>query len=171
MDSKINTNQGLRATIDYSRAPQTSGTKFGDKLSATADAAMATGQLAAAFIPGGAIVSAAISGVATVKNASVGSGGLASSSSALTAPGSTGLTTGGVSTGGLGTGAVGGAAAGGSQGMLDQMQKFQEMNQSFNMQYLQLQQNMQNESRKFSVISNIMKTKHDTAKNSISNLR
>jgi len=167
MDSKINTNQGLRATIDYSRAPQTSGTKFGDKLSATADAALATGQLAAAFVPGGAIISAAISGVATVKNAG---SGIASSSSAITAPNSTGLTAGGGSSTGGGVG-TSGVAAGGSQGMLDQMQKYQEMNQSFNMQYLQLQQNMQNESRKFSVISNIMKTKHDTAKNSISNLR
>lgn len=168
MDSKINTNQGLRATIDYSRAPQTSGTKFGDKLSATADAALATGQLAAAFVPGGAIISAAISGVATVKNAG---SNIASSSSAITAPNSTGLTAGGGSTSGGGGLGASGVGAGGSQGMLDQMQKYQEMNQSFNMQYLQLQQNMQNESRKFSVISNIMKTKHDTAKNSISNLR
>ncbi len=153
MDAKINTNQGLRATIDYSRAPQTSGTKFGDRLSATADAALATGQLAAAYIPGGAIISAAISGVATVKNVTVGSG-----ASALTAPNSTGLVAGGV-------------AAGGGVSMIDQMQRYQELNQAFNLQYLQLQQDMQNESRKFSVISNIMKTKHDTAKNSISNLR
>jgi hypothetical protein len=47
----------------------------------------------------------------------------------------------------------------------------QEMNQSFNMQYLGLQQQMQDESRRFTLVSNIMKTKHDTAKNSISNLR
>ncbi len=46
-----------------------------------------------------------------------------------------------------------------------------EMNQSFNMQYLGLQQQMQDESRRFTMLSNIMKTKHDTAKNSISNLR
>ena len=169
MDSKINTNQGLRATIDYSRTPQTSGTKFGDQLSATADAALATGQLAAAYIPGGAIISAAISGVATIKNATVGAG-VASGSSAImssgAAAGGAATTTGGLAVAGTGTG-----TAGTSQGMLDQMQKYTEMNQSFNMQYLQLQQQMQDESRKFSVISNIMKTKHDTAKNSISNLR
>ena len=52
-----------------------------------------------------------------------------------------------------------------------QRQLMEEMNQSFNMQYLALQENMQNESRRFSLLSNIMKTKHDTAKNSISNLR
>jgi len=46
-----------------------------------------------------------------------------------------------------------------------------EMSQSFNLQYLQLQQNMQNENRQFTLVSNIMKTKHDTAKNAINNVR
>jgi hypothetical protein len=45
------------------------------------------------------------------------------------------------------------------------------MNQSFNLQYLDLQQQMQDENRRFSLVSNIMKNKHDTSKNSISNLR
>ena len=49
--------------------------------------------------------------------------------------------------------------------------RLQEENQSFNLQYLQLQQWMQDENRQFALQSNIMKTKHDTAKNSISNLR
>ncbi|MEO7995329.1 MAG: hypothetical protein ABI743_13105 [bacterium] len=42
---------------------------------------------------------------------------------------------------------------------------------SFNAKLLQLQVNMQSESRQFTMISNIMKTKHDTVKNSISNVR
>jgi hypothetical protein len=58
-----------------------------------------------------------------------------------------------------------------NQNLLSQQKQLMEMNQSFNMQYLALQENMQNESRQFTMISNIMKTKHDTAKNSISNLR
>ena len=49
--------------------------------------------------------------------------------------------------------------------------EMQEMNQSFNLQYLELQQNMQQENRKFSTLSNIMKTKHDTAKATINNVR
>ena len=49
--------------------------------------------------------------------------------------------------------------------------QLKEMQLSFNMQYLQLQQQMQNENRSYTAISNIMKTKHDTAKNSISNVR
>ena len=47
----------------------------------------------------------------------------------------------------------------------------QETNMSFNLQYLQLQQQMQEENRRFTLLSNIMKTKHDTAKNSIRNIR
>lgn len=49
--------------------------------------------------------------------------------------------------------------------------EMQDMNASFNMQYLQLQSKMQNENRQFSMVSNIMKTKHDTVKNAISNVR
>jgi hypothetical protein len=42
---------------------------------------------------------------------------------------------------------------------------------SFNLQYLQLQSQMQAENRSYTAVSNIMKTKHDTVKNSISNIR
>jgi hypothetical protein len=47
----------------------------------------------------------------------------------------------------------------------------QEQQMSFNLQYLQLQSQMQHENRSHTAISNIMKTKHDTVKNSISNVR
>jgi cell division protein FtsB len=46
-----------------------------------------------------------------------------------------------------------------------------QMSMKFNMQYLQLQSQMQNENRQYTTVSNVMKTKHDTAKNSISNIR
>lgn len=49
--------------------------------------------------------------------------------------------------------------------------RMQEMNHSFNLQYLQLQQKMQADNRRFTLMSNIMKTKHDTAKNAINNIR
>jgi hypothetical protein len=55
--------------------------------------------------------------------------------------------------------------------LLQQCKDLREMNQSFNLQYLTLQQNMQDESRRFTLLSNIMKSKHDGAKNAISNLR
>jgi hypothetical protein len=47
----------------------------------------------------------------------------------------------------------------------------QEAQMSFNLQYLQLQSQMQNENRSYTAVSNIMKTKHDTVKNAISNIR
>jgi N-acetylglucosamine kinase-like BadF-type ATPase len=47
----------------------------------------------------------------------------------------------------------------------------QEMQMSFNLQYLMLQNKISQENRQFSLVSNIMKTKHDTAKNSINNIR
>lgn len=55
--------------------------------------------------------------------------------------------------------------------LMDATKQMQEMNQSFNLQYLQLQQNMQQENRQFTMMSNIMKTKHDTAKSAINNIR
>jgi CRISPR/Cas system-associated endonuclease/helicase Cas3 len=47
----------------------------------------------------------------------------------------------------------------------------QKMNIQFYMQYLILQQRMQEENRQFQTISNIMKAKHDIAMNIINNLR
>jgi predicted RNase H-like nuclease (RuvC/YqgF family) len=46
-----------------------------------------------------------------------------------------------------------------------------EQVKSFDMQYLNLQEKMQDESRRFTMLSNISKTKHDTVKNSIGNIR
>jgi hypothetical protein len=55
-------------------------------------------------------------------------------------------------------------------GLLQATQQMQESQMSFNLQYLQLQSQMQNENRNYAMVSNIMKTKHDTAKNTISNV-
>lgn len=50
-------------------------------------------------------------------------------------------------------------------------QQLQEMNTSFSLMYLQIHQQMQEESRRFTLIANVLKTRHDTAKNAISNIR
>lgn len=55
--------------------------------------------------------------------------------------------------------------------LLKATENMQETQMSFNLQYLQLQSQMQNENRSYTAVSNIMKTKHDTVKNSISNIR
>jgi uncharacterized coiled-coil DUF342 family protein len=49
--------------------------------------------------------------------------------------------------------------------------EMQKMQMSFNLQYLQLQSQISHENRQFSMVSNIMKNKHDTAKNAVNNIR
>jgi hypothetical protein len=55
--------------------------------------------------------------------------------------------------------------------LMQATQQMQETQMSFNLQYLQLQNQMQNENRQITMVSNIMKTKLDTMKNSIANIR
>jgi hypothetical protein len=63
-----------------------------------------------------------------------------------------------------------GTGTGSGWDLLAAQQALQSDSQSFNMQYLQLQDQMQRESREFTAISNIMKVRQDTAKNSINNI-
>jgi hypothetical protein len=47
----------------------------------------------------------------------------------------------------------------------------QEMNRNFSLQYLALQQKIQQENREFTALSNVMKARHDAAKNALNNIR
>lgn len=66
--------------------------------------------------------------------------------------------------------APGGLAGGGPQDQVDKMWAMQKENQVFNMQYMQLQTAMQADNRNFSTMSNLMKSRHDTAKAAINNM-
>lgn len=55
--------------------------------------------------------------------------------------------------------------------LLEATREMQDMNMSFNLQYLMLQNKISHENRQFTLVSNIMKNKHDTAKNAINNIR
>src|ERR1041384_6727912 len=69
-------------------------------------------------------------------------------------------------------GPIGAAAGSDSQDqLLNATKQMQETQMTFNLQYLQLQTQMQHENRSYTAVSNIMKTKHDTVKNSINNIR
>ncbi len=94
------------------------------------------------------------------KGGRTGVGGSTSMSGSTSAGGGTALGSSAVATG-----------SGTNGGLMQATQGMQEMQMSFNLQYLQLQNEMQNENRSFTMVSNIMKTKHDTVKNSISNLK
>ena len=56
--------------------------------------------------------------------------------------------------------------------LLAATKQMQETQMSFNLQYLQLQEKIQIDTRcQFNLVSNIMKTKHDAAKNALNNVR
>ncbi|HWZ87365.1 MAG TPA: hypothetical protein VNW92_00910, partial [Polyangiaceae bacterium] len=73
-------------------------------------------------------------------------------------------------TGGLGTTGIGGVT--GSTGTGDPgVQQMMSQDADQNMYYLQLQEQMSQESRSYSAISNVLKARHDTMKNAIGNIR
>jgi hypothetical protein len=55
--------------------------------------------------------------------------------------------------------------------LMQSTQPMQATQMSFNLQYLELQNQMQNENGQITMISNIMKTKSDTVENSTENIR
>lgn len=66
--------------------------------------------------------------------------------------------------------AASGTGASGEGDMLEATRALQQQSQSFNLQYLQLQESLQQESREFTTLSNVMKVKHDSAKAAIQNI-
>lgn len=110
---------------------------------------------------GGTGINTTVGGGAPVPgNVGVGGGGLGGG-------GLGGIAVGGG--GGLGGGGVGGAAGGGAN--LDTLQQVMNANNAQNMQMLGMQMTMQRENQVFSTVSNVLKTRHDTVKNTISNVR
>jgi hypothetical protein len=63
------------------------------------------------------------------------------------------------------------AGAGGGWDLLQAQRAMQENSQSFQLQYLKLQEDMQRESREYNTLSNVMKARHDSAKAAINNIR
>jgi hypothetical protein len=129
--------------------------RFGAALQAAAagvaHGVAATVELAAPYVPGGTVLSGALRS--------------ASGSGSLPARGRAGALSADPGT------APGRAASGGGEGdLLDATRALQQEAQTFNLQYLQLQESMQRESREFQAISNVMKVKHDSAKAAINNI-
>ena len=160
---------GIQLDSSNTTVRQSSRSDFGAQLrngiAASAGTVSTAVGVAAPFVPGGAVVAAAVSGVA----------GSVSGGSQMSGSGAGGVAESLPGAGpGLGTAAGGDAAGTGNAGIDKNIQAtkdMQEMMASFNLQYLQLQEKMQAENRSFTTVSNVMKTKHDTAKSSISNVR
>lgn len=174
-------------------------------------------QVAAPFVPGGAIVSAALAGANTAAGyAGGGFGGGGGGAQYMVAEGTSargfGTSTSGLSAGNGGLGGVSGGNNGYGSGntiavpgrrpgletnlsqpasnfsggsgatgttnagdsfnqMMSATKQMSEFQASFNLQYLQLQEKIQIDTRQFNLVSNIMKTKHDAAKNALNNVR
>ncbi len=111
---------------------------------------------------------------ATGTGASIGG---ATTSGSLAIPGrrpGLGATTGTPASSFAGGGGANAGQAGSSDAFNQMMTATREMSEfqaSFNLQYLQLQEKIQTDTRQFNLISNIMKTKHDAAKNALNNVR
>lgn len=183
------TGSPVRMSTNLSVDRQTPKTDFGDRVKAgldTAAGAVATGAaVAAPFVPGGAIVSAAVSSVTTMSSQSYG-GAVSSQYSAYSSvpgpaggsPGSINTTVptgGGVpgvgsTTGGSPT-AIPGTQAGGAGGTMAGFQGDLEAMRKTNLELMQAQMAMQRENQVFSTVSNVLKVRHDTVKNTIQNVR
>ena len=112
------------------------------------------GELAAAALPGGAILAAA-----TRELTSQTQGALDTA-------------TGDVGTGQRAEGpGAGGADGAGGGSAVDDYWRLQQQSQDFNLQFLQLQEGLSHENRRFSALSNVLKARHDTSKAVIQNLR
>ncbi len=123
---------------------KTEPNRFGDTLRAAAagviDGIASGVGLAAPFVPGGLVLSAAVRGAGRAASAAVSSS------------------------------AAGRSGGDGGGDVIEATRALQQEAQSFNLQYLQLQEGMQRESREFTAITNVMKVKHDSAKSAINNI-
>jgi hypothetical protein len=132
------------------------------------------------MVPGGSVVSAAVSSLTTFSNTS-GSGSAPYYGAALgsgAAPMNTTLNSGG---GALVSGSTSIGASGGNNGQVSLPGGGSGVGSEFNPEMqsmfaeqkklLGLQVAMQRENQVFSTISNVLKTRHDSAKNSIGNIR
>jgi hypothetical protein len=64
-----------------------------------------------------------------------------------------------------------GSGASSTQDLMNATQQMQEEQMSFNLQYLMLAENMQNDQRQYTALSNIMKARYDTMKGILANLK
>jgi len=131
------------------QTPLPAGRRFAEALAeGVAVLARGAGEVFATALPGGAIVAAATRELGPQGGGEAGGGGARPE----------------------GPGGVEETAGGGGTGVEDYW-KLQQQSQDFNLQFLQLQENLSMENRRFSALSNVLKARHDTAKSVIQNIR
>jgi hypothetical protein len=137
----------VASTPTASRVTPPPARPFKQVMDASATAVVTGAEAAVRRLPGGPVLAAAFRGP-----------GSAIGPSATTSPeGSAGT-----------AGTVGGGASSSPEGNVDQML---QQNADMNMYYLELQERISAESRAYTALSNVLKTRHDTVKNAIGNIR
>lgn len=147
-----------RISLTPTVARQTPHNEFGNVLKSALQTAANAGGALLNSIPGGGLISAAVSNVTA----------LANSGSAQASMAATGVTS-------VNSGSAGGATAqalatspngtpGELSGMIGQMRAEADRSTMMQMQ-------MQQESREYNTISNVLKVRHDSAKSAINNIR
>lgn len=173
MTLKIDNSLPNRISVNVTTGRQTQGLTFGEKVSQglqTAGSAIASGaSLVGGVLPGVGLVSAAVSSVGQLTNmpgSTAAAGGYAATGVVAANGGANGPPI--IATGnGLPT-VTGGT---GSPGQVGVMNNELAAMTSENSQLLQVQIALQRENQTFTSVSNALKTKHDTVKNTISNVR
>jgi hypothetical protein len=148
-----------RSTIDVepARARQTEppGKPFRAVLAGSVNVLMSGAEVATSVV-GGPILAAAVHGARVDAVGSIGG----APTTAVPAAG-----------GGPAQAIAGAATSAGPAGDMASVAALQRESQAFNMQLLALQEQVQEESQRFSTLSNVLRARHDTAKASISNIR
>lgn len=155
MDPNHRRLQSLSITPTMPR--QTPRNDFGTVLAHAAHQVVSKGAgLVGGMIPSGPILSAAVSSTKMAVSSVVPMGATTTSAASTSAAGAS-----------LGTPTGNGDA----WDLLEAQKALSADGQKFNAAYLQLQNEMQRESREHNAVSNIMKVRHDSAKAAINNIR
>lgn len=134
------------------QAPKKDETTFSDVLVGSAQVLLSGAEMATSMV-GGTVLSAALARTREkLSKHSAQTSGPLSSSGASGSSGSSSISSTGDSD-------------------YDAMKQLQDESKEMNTFFLQLQQKMQQENRRFTTLSNIMKSKHDTARSAINNIR
>ena len=172
-----------RLSLNVTVGNQTQNRSFGEKVNmglqqGAAAIASGAGILGSAGIPGGAIVSAAVSSVSSHLGAAGGTSSTGyAATGAVNLPGSSGAlntTAGSSSAGSMVNGTTTGSVNYNSGSTTNDVgfgnSSISSMSGDMS-SMLQLQFKMQKENLMYTGISNVLKTKHETVKNSVSNIR
>jgi hypothetical protein len=170
MDNSISPNRPDVVSVETTARPTATPVRvnFSEVLAGGARALVQGAQAAATVLPGAPLMAVALRGV--------GSGGSSSTAMSLSTAQAPGMSLPGSTTpegpGGtslmstaLGTG-TDASAAGGSDGIASSLAQSQQMN----LYYLQVQQEVNDQNRTFTALSNCLEVENNTAKSAISNI-